>query len=92
MPTMADVRTWALSLPESTEQPHHHLGSFRVRGKIFATVPDMQCVRIMVDEHQILATTASHPDACQPEGVALNATVPAAVIGLGDLGVGEAAL
>ena len=66
MPTMADVRTWALSLPESTEQPHHHLGSFRVRGKIFATVPDMQCVRIMVDEHQILATTASHPDACQP--------------------------
>ena len=66
MPTMADVRGWALSLPESTEQPHHELGSFRVRGKIFATVPDEQCVRIMVDENEILAATASHPDVCQP--------------------------
>ena len=92
MPTMADVRSWALSLPESSELPNHELGSFRVRGKIFATVPDEQCVRIMVEEHEILAAEASHPDACQPEGVAFNATVPAAVIGLGDLGVGEAAL
>ena len=92
MPTMADVRSWALSLPESSELAHDELGSFRVRGKIFATVPDEQCVRIMVEEHEILAAAASHPDACQPEGVALNATVPAAVIGLGDLGVGEAAL
>ena len=63
---MADVRGWALALPETTEQPHHQLGSFRVRGIIFATVPDEQCVRIMVDEHEILAVTASHPDACRP--------------------------
>ncbi len=66
MPTMEDVRGWALSLPESTEQPHHELGSFRVRGKIFATIPNEQCVRIMVDEHEILAATASHSDACHP--------------------------
>jgi hypothetical protein len=66
MPTMADVRGWALSLPECTEQPHHDIGSFRVRGKIFATVPDDERVRIMVDEHEILAAAASHPDACHP--------------------------
>jgi hypothetical protein len=66
MPTLEDVRGWALSLPESTEQPHHDIGSFRVRGKIFATVPDDECVRIMVDEHEILAAAASHPDICHP--------------------------
>lgn len=35
----AAVRKYALSLPEVTEEPHHHSGSFRVRGKIFATFP-----------------------------------------------------
>jgi hypothetical protein len=63
---MAEVRSWALSLPESTEQPHHDMSSFRVRGKIFATLPHEECVRIMVDEPEILAATASHPDACHP--------------------------
>ena len=63
---MADVRGWAPSLPETTDQPHHQPGSFRVRGTIVATVPDERCVRIMVDEHEILAVTASHPDACHP--------------------------
>lgn len=33
------LRTFALSLPETTEAPHHNFGSFRVRGKIFVTVP-----------------------------------------------------
>ena len=45
--------------------PREHR-AFRVRGKIFATVPDEQCIRIMVDEHEILAATAAHPDACRP--------------------------
>jgi len=66
MPTMADVRGWALSLPESTELPHHDIGSFRVRGKIFATVPDDEHVRIMVDEHEVLAAAAAHPGVCHP--------------------------
>jgi len=35
----AGVRKLALALPESTEQPHHDMTSFRVRGKIFATMP-----------------------------------------------------
>lgn len=33
------VRDYALSLPEATEQPHFDYTSFRVRGKIFATMP-----------------------------------------------------
>ena len=34
---LADVRKFALALPEVAEAPHHHYGSFRVRGKILAT-------------------------------------------------------
>jgi len=33
------VRSFALAWPEGTEQPHFHSASFRVRGKIFATLP-----------------------------------------------------
>jgi hypothetical protein len=36
--TEATVRRLALSLPETTEEPHHDMTSFRVGGKIFATV------------------------------------------------------
>lgn len=36
---LATLRKFALSLPEVTEEPHHDFGSFRVRGKIFVTVP-----------------------------------------------------
>ena len=37
--TILQVRRFALSLPEVTEEPHFHYSSFRIRGKIFATVP-----------------------------------------------------
>ena len=37
--TQADIRALALSLPEAVEQPHFDRPSFRVRGKIFATLP-----------------------------------------------------
>ncbi len=33
------VRKYALSLPEAAEEPHFDFASFRVRGKIFVTVP-----------------------------------------------------
>lgn len=33
------VRNYALSLPEASEAPHFHFLSFRVRDKIFVTVP-----------------------------------------------------
>ena len=36
---LEEVRQLALSLPDTTEQPHHDFGSFRVRGRIFVTIP-----------------------------------------------------
>ena len=36
---ITQVRKYALSLPETSEEPHFHYASFRVRGKIFVTVP-----------------------------------------------------
>ena len=43
---------------------HHGIPSFRVRGKIFATVPDDHTIRVFVDEEQIRAAAATYPDAC----------------------------
>jgi hypothetical protein len=37
--TADDVRRYALSLPGAIEQPHFDMASFRVGGKIFATLP-----------------------------------------------------
>jgi hypothetical protein len=46
-----EVRRLALALPEATEQPHFHLTSFRVKGKIFATVaPDGSFMNVFVDD------------------------------------------
>jgi hypothetical protein len=33
------IRNAALALPDTTEEPHHHYGSFRARGEIFVTIP-----------------------------------------------------
>ncbi len=65
MTTLAQARKVALALPETTEQDHHDMSSFRVRGKIFATVPDDRHLRIMVDEEEIRAAVAENPNACQ---------------------------
>ena len=65
MPTLAAARKFALVLPEATEQDHHDMTSFRVKGKIFATVPDDRHLRIMVDEVEVRAAVAENPDACQ---------------------------
>jgi len=61
---LAQARSLALSLPEATEQDHHGMPSFRVRGKIYATVPDDEHIRIMLDEHEIRAAVAANPQAC----------------------------
>ena len=50
---ISQVRRLALSLPEVSEEPHFHLSSFRVNGKIFATVPpDGSFLNVFVDETQ----------------------------------------
>jgi hypothetical protein len=55
-----DVREFSMSLPEATESPHFDMSSFRVHGKIFATLPpDDAHAHIFVDE---LATAAAVTD------------------------------
>jgi len=63
--TLGQARKVALALPETTEEAHHDMSSFRVRGKIFATVPDDAHLRVMVDEMEIRAAVAANPDVCQ---------------------------
>ncbi|MGP0047263.1 MAG: MmcQ/YjbR family DNA-binding protein [Solirubrobacteraceae bacterium] len=63
--TIEDVRRIALALPEATEQDHHGMPSFRVRNRIFATVPDDEHVRVMAEEHQIRAAVQQDPSACR---------------------------
>jgi hypothetical protein len=64
--TLAQVCKIALELPETTEQDHHGMPSFRVGGKIFATIPDAQHVRVMLGEEGIRAAIAENPEACSP--------------------------
>ena len=50
---MATVRRFALSLPEVTEEPHFDKSSFRVAGRIFATVPPGgRSLHVFVNEDQ----------------------------------------
>ncbi len=65
MTTLGHARKVALALPETTEEAHHDMSSFRVRGKIFATVPDDAHLRVMVDEGEIRAAVAANPEACR---------------------------
>lgn len=62
MVTLDEARAMALALPEAMEMDHHGMMSFRIRGKIFATVPDKRHVRAMVDEEETRALAASEPD------------------------------
>ncbi|MBL8524296.1 MAG: MmcQ/YjbR family DNA-binding protein [Betaproteobacteria bacterium] len=62
--TLAAARKHALSLPETTEAPHHDYGSFRVRGKIFATIPpDGEHLHIFVDDELRERMVTLHPEA-----------------------------
>jgi hypothetical protein len=57
------VRRFALSLPEATEAPHFQYASFRVRGKIFATVPpEGDHVHIFVAEEERAVALATQPE------------------------------
>ncbi len=59
---IAEVRRFAMALPETTEQPHFQSTSFRVRGKIFATAPPGDDVlHVFVDEEQREAALTLEP-------------------------------
>ena len=64
--SMATVRRLALSLPETAEAPHHDMNSFRVAGKIFATIPpDGGIVHVFVDDDEVAASCAEYPAAVE---------------------------
>jgi hypothetical protein len=62
----AGVRKLALALPEATEQPHHDLTSFRVRGKIFATMPpEGGRLQVFLRDDDVASYCAEFPDAVE---------------------------
>jgi hypothetical protein len=60
-----EARLLALSLPEAVEADHHGRPSFRVGGKIFATLWDEARMNVMLDEDGILTAVESAPDVCE---------------------------
>jgi hypothetical protein len=59
---ISEVRHFALSLPEVTEEPHFQYSSFRIRGKIFATVPpDEEHLHIFVGDGEREIALATQP-------------------------------
>ncbi|MEP7023450.1 MAG: MmcQ/YjbR family DNA-binding protein [Actinomycetota bacterium] len=64
MSDIEQARRFALGLPEATEEPHFDMSSFRVRGKIFVTVPpDGTCLHVFVSELETEACVAEDPAA-----------------------------
>lgn len=59
------VRQLALALPEAVEADHHGRPSFRVGGRIFATLWDEGHMNVMLDEPGIQTAVQGDPDACE---------------------------
>jgi hypothetical protein len=62
--TPDEARQLGLALPEAVEQDHHGRPSFRVAGKIFATLWDERHLNVMLDEAGIRTAIDARPDAC----------------------------
>ena len=54
-----------MALPGTVELPHWGNPSFRVRGRIFATVPDAGHVNVLIDPFDVEAVVADAPESCQ---------------------------
>jgi hypothetical protein len=65
---IATARRFALSLPETTEEPHFEFSSFRVRGKVFATVPDGGHLHLFVGLEEAKALLHENPATFEPIG------------------------
>ena len=62
MTTLHEARALALALPDVEERDHHGRASFRVGGRIFATVWDPEHLNVMVDEPGIHSYVARDPE------------------------------
>jgi hypothetical protein len=63
--TVEQIRKLALALPEAIEQEHWGNPSFRVRGRIFATVPDNGHLNVMIDPFDVDAVVRENPEFCE---------------------------
>ena len=61
MLTCDDIRAIALALPEAEEQPHFDSASFRVKGKIFATMGDEPRATLKLDPEDQYNLAQAHP-------------------------------
>jgi hypothetical protein len=59
------ARSLALTLPEAVECDHHGRPSFRVGGKIFATLWDRDHMNVMLDHDGIRTAAAADPGVCE---------------------------
>jgi hypothetical protein len=67
MSGLAAARQFALALPGVTEEPHFDMQSFRVRGKIFVTVPPEGArLHVFVDPLAVDGYVAEDPAAFEP--------------------------
>ncbi|GAB6898245.1 MmcQ/YjbR family DNA-binding protein [Kineosporia succinea] len=61
-----EVRTLALGLPETREQPHFTMTSFRVRGSIFATMtPERDQLHVFVPEDDVHDAVSESAETCE---------------------------
>ena len=65
MVSLEQARQLALAFPEAVEQDHHGRPSFRVVGKIFATLWDEDHMNVMLDEGGILTAVQSDQETCE---------------------------
>jgi hypothetical protein len=65
MPSPERARRIALALPEAVELDHHGRPSFRVAGRIFATLWDEQHMNVMLDEPGIHTAVQAAPEICE---------------------------
>jgi len=64
---LEDARKFALALPDTTEEPHHNFGSFRVHGKIFVTIPPGgELLHIFLPEQERELAPAMDPEFLEP--------------------------
>lgn len=64
MITSEQARRLALALPEVVEQDHHGRPSFRVAGRIIATLWSDGAMNVMAGEERIRAAADDQPDVC----------------------------
>lgn len=59
-----DVRAIALSFAEATEAGHHGRPSFRIRGRVFATLWTPERLNVITGEEEIAAAVQEAPGVC----------------------------